>query len=317
MVCMVAQGLQAKETPIVIPAPDTVINKTAYTIQSQGVTISVSYGSAYPASHQYNNLGTTYFACLAGGSMTISCADTIKGIAINGWVKKNFTADSDYGTIDYMSDPYEDAIGAPVLTITDIDNDSVTIDCVNQLRCFSVEVYFSENPGEITGEVTDTVRFTAVTVQAIDYSEDTTFSEPGHYSYWLSLAPAEGYPIVWLDMYSAVQGDLSGEYSLYDFNVGDYTYVQLSADELDYEYAYDQEFTITKTQTGYHVEGWIVCENEVQYEFVYDGPIALNPEDALETLPEDKTASRKLLRNGHLLILHNGRTYDATGRMLH
>ena len=192
----------------------------------------------------------------------------------------------------------------------------MTISCVNQLRCFSVEVYFTENPGEISGEVTDTVRFTAVTVQAADYSEDTTFSTPGHYSYWLSLAPAEGYPVVWLDMYSAVQGDLSGEYSLYNFNVGDYTYVQLSSDEMDYEYAYDQEFTIRKTDAGYHVEGWIVCENEVQYAFVYDGPIALNAEDALESLPEDSTALRKLLHNGHLLILRHGRTYDTTGRIL-
>ena len=316
VVCMAAQGLQAKETPIVIPAVDTVINKTAYTIQSQGVTISVSYGSAYPATHEWNNLGQTYFACLAGGSMTISSADSIKGIAINGWVKKNFSADSDYGTIDYMSDEYDDTTGEPVLTISDINNDSVTISCVNQLRCFSVEVYFTENPGEISGEVTDTVRFTAVTVEAADYSEDTTFSTPGHYSYWLSLAPAEGYPIVWLDMYSAVQGDLSGEYSLYNFNVGDYTYVQLSSDEMDYEYAYDQEFTIRKTDAGYHVEGWIVCENEVLYAFVYDGPIVLNAEDALESLPEDSTAPRKLLHNGHLLILRNGRTYDVAGRIL-
>ena len=318
VLCMAGQGVQAKETPRLIEAPDTVINKVAYTLQSQGVTISVSYGSAYPGTHQWNNLGTTYFAVLAGGSMTISCADTIKGIAINGWVKKNFSADSDYGTIDYLSDEYDDSTGEPVLTVTDIDNDSVTISCDNQLRCFSIEVYFSENPGEISGEVTDTVRFTAVTVEAADYSEDTTFSSPGHYSYWLSLAPAEGYPIVWLDMYAAVKGDLSGEYSLYDLNVGDYTYVQLSADELDYEYAYDQQFTISKTATGYHIEVWIIAENEVQYEFTYDGPITLsNVDDALHNLPESASAPRKLLL-GTQLFIHTpqGHTYDPLGRKI-
>lgn len=313
---MAGQGVQAKETPRLIEAPDTVINKTAYTLQAQGVTISVSYGSAYPGTHQWNNLGTTYFAVLAGGNMTISCAEAIKGIAINGWVKKNFSASSDHGTIDYLSDDYEDTTGEPVLTVSDINNDSVTISCVNQLRCFSIEVYFTENPGEISGEVTDTVRFTAVTAEAADFSEDTTFSTPGHYSYWLSLAPTEGYPVVWLDMYAAVKGDLSGEYSLYDLNVGDYTYVQLSADELDYEYAYDQQFTISKTETGYHVEGWIVCENEVMYAFTYDGPIALNDEDALHILPANTAPARKQLRNGHLILLRDNHTYDATGRML-
>lgn len=316
IVCMAVQGLLAKETPIIISAPDTVINKTAYTVQTQGVSISVSYGSAYPATHEWNNVGQTYFACLAGGSMTISCADSIKGVAINGWVKKNFSAESDYGTIDYLSDAYDDTTGEPVLTIKNIDNDSVTITCANQLRCFSVEVYFTENPGDISGEVSDTVRFTAVTVEAADYSEDTTFSEPGHYSYWLSLAPAEVYPTVWLDMYASVQGDLSGEYSLYNFNVGDYTYVQLSPNELDYEYAYDQEFTIRKTEAGYHIEGWIVCENEVRYEFVYDGPIAIKGADALENLPETLSNPRKMLYQGQLLITRNGHTYNALGRMI-
>lgn len=316
VLCMASQGLQATETPKVVAAPDTVINKTAYTLQSQGVTISVSYGSAYPGTHQWNNLGQTYFAVLAGGSMTISAADPIKGIAINGWVKKNFSADSDYGTIDYLSDEYDDSTGSPVLTVTDINNDSVTISCVNQLRCFSVEVYFTENPGEISGEVTDTVRFTAVTVEAADFSEDTTFSSPGHYSYWLSLAPAEGYPIVWLDMYAATKGDLSGEYSLYDLNVGDYTYVQLSADELDYEYAYDQAFTITKTEAGYHIEGWIIAENEVMYEFTYNGPITLNTEDALPLIPASSAPARKLLRDGHLLILRHNHLYDSLGRKI-
>ena len=305
---------QEIEDPVIITAPDTVINKTAYTLSEQGVTIAVSYGSAYPGTHSYNNIGTTYFACLAGGNMTISSEQNIKGIAINGWVKKNFSASCDHGDIDYLSDENEDTTGEPVLTISDIDNPSVTISCDNQLRCFSVEVYFTENPGSLQGEVMDTVRLTMTTASAIDYSTDTLYSTEGAYSYWLELAPAEGYPQIWLDMYASVRGDLSGEYSLYDYNVGDYTYIQLSADEWDYEYAYDQAFTISKTGDNYHIEGYIIADNDVQYEFVYDGPIALTAEEqGIEQTVNTSSSNRKYIKDGMLLIEKNGKTYTLSG----
>lgn len=312
VVCL-ALSVQAQEVeePVIINAPDTVIDKTAYSLTEEGITISVSYGSAYPAGDRYNNLGVTYFACLAGGSMTISAEQDIKGIAINGWVKKNFYATCNKGTIDYLSDDAEDTTGEPVLTISDIDSTSVTISCEKQLRCFSVEVYFLENPGETQGEVMDTVRFTAVTAVAQDYSEDTTYSSEGAYSYWLMLAPESGYPQVWLDLYAAVKGDLSGTYSLYDFNVGDYTYVQLSQDELDYEYAYDQEFTITATENGYHIEGWIIADNDVQYEFVYDGQVE-GVAEGMERLEDEQNAT-KMLRNGQVIILRGEKKYTTLG----
>lgn len=313
----VAVGMMAQvEEPVIITAPDTVIEKTAYTLSEQGITISVSYGSAYPASLSYNHVGQTYFACHANSSITFSAEQPMKGLAINGWVKKNFSATCDKGDIDYLSDDYDDSTGEPVLTISDIDSTSVTIHCDNQLRCFSVEVYFSENPGELAGEVMDTVHFTAVTAEAADYSEDTTYSYEGHYSYWLQLVPAETYPQVWLDMYSAVKGDLSGTYSLYDYNVGDYTYVQLSAETWDYEYVYDQQFTITKTGNGYHIEGYVIADNDIQYEFVYDGPVSIQgEEEAVETvLPEEKTA--KILRNGQIIILRGDKQYTILGAEL-
>ena len=307
------------QSPVVVTAPDTVITKTAYTFTLQGITISVSNGSAYPAGHSWNNLDSTYFACLANGSMTISATDTIRGIAINGWVKKNFNASADRGVIDYISDEYEDAFGYPVLTITDIDSTAVTIDCANQLRCFSIAVYFGSNPGSVQGEVMDTVRFTAVQAEALDYSDDTTFSAPGAYSYWLMLQPATVYPTVWLDLYAAQQGDLTGSYATYNFNVGDYTYVQLSADSWNYEYAYYQEFTITRNGNTYHVEGSIIADNDVQYEFVYDGQIALTPDNqegtAIEMLHTDETQPHavKRLVNGQLLIEKNGKIYTVSG----
>jgi len=310
-------GVKAQsEEPVIITAPDTVIEKTAYTLSEQGITIDVSYGSAYPAGHSYNHVGQTYFACLANSTITFRATQPMKGIAINGWVKKNFTASCDKGWINYLSDEYEDSTGEPVLTVSDIDSTSVTISCDNQLRCFSVEIYFTQNPGELAGEVMDTVRFTAVTAQAADYSEDESFSSEGSYSYWLNLIPAETYPQVWLDMYSAVKGDLSGTYSPYDYNVGDYTYVQLSTDEWDYEYAYDQAFTITKTKNGYHIEGYIIADNDVQYEFVYDGPIELigTVEEGVERVQQAAVKTQKILRNGQVILLYEGQRIDMQGR---
>ena len=309
---------QEAEEPIVIAAPDTTIDKQAYELSAEGVTLSVSYGSAYPAEHAWNNLGRTYFACLANGSVTFSADKNIKGIAVNGWVKKNFSASCDKGTLNYLSDASEDTTGEPVLTISDINSNAVTLLCNNQLRCFSVEFYFTQNPGDIAGEVVDTVRFTAVQAEAADYSEDMTYSSEGHYSYWLKLAPAEGYPQVWLDLYSAVKDDLSGEYSLYKYNVGDYSYVQLSANELDYEYAYDQAFTITKSGEKYHIEGWIIAENDVQYEFVYDGSILFvkeeeEEEEGVESIQSSAVRNQKVLRNGELYIIQNERVYTSTG----
>lgn len=306
------------DDPVILVAPDTVIDKTAYTLSGQGVTIAVSKGSAYPAGHSYNNIQRTYFACLAGEHMTISAERDILGVAVNGWVRKSFDASSDYGTISFLSDDYDDAVGEPVLTVTDINKPSVTITCNNQLRCFSVEIYFSENPGMIHSEETDTVRLTIASAQALDYSEDSRYSAEGAYSYWLELVPAEGYPQVWLDLYAAAKGDLSGEYSLYNYNVGDYTYVQLSADELDYEYAYDQDFVISRNGGNYHIEGFIIAQNDVQYEFVYDGPVALVQveEEGIDPVQGDDVRCSKVLRTGQLLIEQNGHIYNAQGIQL-
>ena len=315
MVPKMAQEIAAEE-PVIITAPDTTIDKTAYTLADQGITIAVSYGSAYPADHAYNNIDVTYFSVLANGSMTISAGENIRGIAVNGWAKQNFSASCDYGNIDYISDDAADAVGEPVLTISDINHTSVTISCDKQLRCFSIEVYFSENPDAPQEEATDTVRLEMVRAVAQDYSEDTTYSSEGAYSYWLMLAPEAGYPEVWLDLYAAVKGDLSGEYSLYNDNVGDYTYVQLGASSLDYEYAYDQEFTITKSDSNYRIEGYVIAKNDVQYEFVFEGPVSFvkeGDEEGVENVEPDSLRSVKILQDGQLIILRNGRRYTVLG----
>ena len=323
LVCIALHAwAQAAEVPAIIVAPDTTINKTAYTLTGDGVTISVSYGSAYPADHEWNNLGITYFACLATGEITFTTEQPMKGLAINGWLKKNFSATCDRGEMNTLASGYEDVIGEPVLTISDIDTTAVTISCASQLRCFSVEVYFFENPDDpFEFEEYDTLRLTIVAAEAWDYSDSLDFSSEGAYSYWLGLKPAEQYPEVWLDMYAAVKGDLSGQYTWDNENVGDYSYVQLSEDELDFEFVYDQEFTITKNGNNYHIVGWMVAENDVLYEFDYEGPVAIVPphgdeEQGISEVQKDNVPSTKMLRDGQLIILRGKKQYNVLGTKL-
>lgn len=67
------------------------------------------------------------------------------------------------------------------------------------------------------------------------------------------------------------------------------------------------------------MEGSIIADNDVQYEFVYDGQIALTPDNqegtAIETLHTDETQPHavKRLVNGQLLIEKNGKIYTVSG----
>lgn len=94
---------------------------------------------------------STYFGCNAGNTITFTATKPIKGLTINGMVKKGFEADCDHGEILYVSDDEEDIELDPVLAILDIDSKSVTINCLKQMRCYSVDFFFDENPEIETG----------------------------------------------------------------------------------------------------------------------------------------------------------------------
>ena len=92
--------------------------------------------------------------------------------------------------------------------------------------------------------------------------------------------------------------------------------MQLGASSLDYEYAYDQEFTITKSGSNYRIEGYVIAENDVQYEFVFEGPVSFvkkGDEEGVENAEHDSLRSVKILQDGQLLILRNGRRYTVFG----
>lgn len=323
-VCFAANMTAAlQEEPVVVSVPDTTIIKTAYSFTLEGITVSATQGSVYPANHSYNNYQTDLFSCLANSSITFSATQTIKGIAIDGVIKKEFDASVDHGDISYVDASEYEMQGSPVVVVRDIDATSVTISCVKQLCCFSVKVYFSENPEAIEEVLPDTVHITATTAVADDYSDDPAYSSEGSYSYWLKLAPADNYPEVWLDLYTAEKGEFAGEYSLYNSNLGFETYVWFSDGDTDGVTAYDGEISITKNESGYHIEGWVLCygkedfDPDMVYDFVYDGAIlikGINEEGVDEVYDTSKVI--KIIRDGQLIIVRDGKEYNAQGACL-
>lgn len=311
----------AQEQPLVINAPDTVINKSAYSFAEQGVTISVSYGSAYPAGHSYNNLDKTYFACLASGSMTISAEQDIKGIAIDGWVRKNFAATCDHGTIAYLSDALDDATGEPVLTVSDINAQSVTISCDNQLRCFRVKVYFSENPDSIGGVTPPEGEVFFLEYNTASAVYDPEYSTEGSYNYYLYFWDAENENIyIGIDMYTAEQGMFEGMYGFESSNMTEYSFFQFGENYEDYSMATEGQMVINLVENdSYSVSGYITCENGNTYNFSYTGAIPVegeNPDEAVEEQHPDSPAPTKILRAGQILLLRANKTYTLTGQEL-
>ena len=311
-VLFMALGISAQEAedPIIIQAPDTFVNKGSLTFTEQGITFSLPQCSAYPASHEWNSLHKTYFACLAGGTMTISAERAIKGIAINGWVRKNFSASCDHGTINYLSDAYDDAEGNPVLTISDIDATSVAITCNNQLRCFEVRVYFEQNPDSIGGTTPPVGEVYFFEYDTIDFAYNSEFSSENHYDYYLYLwDKSDENRYVGIDLITTEQDVFEGMYSFEAGNMTDDSFYQFGENYEDYSYATEGQMVINQNEDGsYSISGYITCENGDTYNFSY-------PKQASEGIiltPGNEPATKELI-NGHIRIRKNGRIFTATG----
>ncbi len=114
-------------------------SNTAYSFIQNNVKVSATAGAQTE----------TYFGCNAGCDITFTTTKLIKGVVINGYVKKDFAAEADNGTISYVDASEAEVEADPVVVLTDVDAKSVTISCVKQMRCYSVEFYFEANP-EVT-----------------------------------------------------------------------------------------------------------------------------------------------------------------------
>ena len=249
--------------PTTVIAPNQTVQGAEYIFISNNIAVSCTKGAITPTA-------TSYFSAHAGYELTFTATKPIKGIRINGYVKAGFTATADNGIVTYIS-PAEETEANPVVVITDINNTSVTLSCVKQLRCYSVEFYFESNPEGLgstptTGEEVNFVGYTA------DYEYYEDFSSEGAYNYSIYLyGQTDTDPSVMLDIYTAEKDKFEGTYSTADGTLGEYCFYDISEEEY---YALVQgSIQITKNANNYTIAGTMVGENGVTYNISYTGEL--------------------------------------------
>lgn len=300
------------EEPTVVAVPAKTVQGAAYSFIDNNIQVSCTKGA----------ITDTYFSSHAGFAMTFTATQPMKGLVINGMVKKDFEATVDHGSIAYLS-PAEDTDAEPVVVITDIDAQSVTISCVKQLRCYEVAVYFEANPEDsIEGGFSDEGEVYFLTFNAADavYESEITADE-GELNYTIYLYnDSTDFPYVTLDLYPAVQGDLTGVYSFEDGSLGEYSAYQMSDDWLTgATFIMEGSLAITKEGDIYTVSGYMTCDDYNTYNFTFTGEMPFyvdteyyKEEEGLEdTQAEQKV--QKVLRNGQLLIIRGDKTYNVLG----
>lgn len=133
------QGLDESYTyaePTVVTPSGASSSNAPYTFVQNNIKVSATAGAQ-------NDI---YFGCNAGNSITFTATRPIKALVIDGYIKKDFTAEATSGEL-YYADASEDAVDSdPVLAILDIDSKTVTLSCDKQMRCYRAHFYFEENP---------------------------------------------------------------------------------------------------------------------------------------------------------------------------
>ncbi len=278
--------------PTAVIVPDTTLYKQEYTFVQNNIRVSCTKGSIL------NNDSDYFFNCNANEKITFEATKPIKGIVINGYVRKAFSATADKGTIEYCSPEDNAWAGDPVVIVTNINSTAITISCVKQLRCYAVRLYFDANPtdeldcgnngGGGEGEI---FNLTFDAADAIDETELTELYNETNYSIYLYNQASPDYPYIALDLYPASKGDLTGTYSFNDGSLGETTWYTYGESELDRVWLYyDGAVAITKNGENYSISGYITCDDNNTYNFTFTGemPFYLDTEfyqddEAIET----------------------------------
>lgn len=122
--------------PTIVTNTDSVGSNINYNFISNNIEVKATTGART----------STFFSVNAGQSITFTATQPMKAIVVNGYVKKDFEAEASAGELAYVDASEEEITAEQVLAVTDIDTTSLTISCVKQMRCYSVAVYFNENP---------------------------------------------------------------------------------------------------------------------------------------------------------------------------
>lgn len=306
--------------PTAIITPDTTFSKKEYIFVETNIRVHCTQGTIN------DTASTPYFNCNAGYTLSFEATKPIKGIVINGYVRKQFTASVDKGNIEYCSPGAleEDTEGYPVVIISDIDSTAVTIFCDKQLRCYTVYVYFDANPTETLdcggsqgGGETEFLTFDKA--EAVYESEISEEEGKPNYTIFLSNQAAD-VPYMALDLYPTATGDLVGQYSMDDESLGDYTWYQYGEGDEDFTWATEGQLVINKEGDVYSISGYVTCDDNNTYNFSFSGamPFYTDTEyyDGQQGIDETQVEqqAQKILRRGQLLIQRNHSVYDVTGR---
>lgn len=303
----------------VVNVPSQTVKGDAYSFVDGNVQVSCTKGA----------VTADYFSAHAGFDMTFTATQPIKGIVIAGFVKKDFTATASAGTISYLT-PSEDESADPVLVIKDADSKSITISCVKQLRCYSVEVYFAFNPDQTVGGGDQPAQEVSLTFDSADCVYEAEYSEEaGEPNYTIYLNMDDDYfNFFALDIYPGKEGDVTGVYSWDDWSLGDYTYYSWGEGDEDFTWAVDGQVTISKEGQIYTIKGSIPCENNKVYNISFTGEMQFytdeeyygGEDDGVESILDDSNIlskdapmydlmGRRVAKSYRGIYIQNGRKY--------
>ena len=306
------------------------VNKQSYTFICNNVKVVASMGTKTE----------TYFGANAGTTLTFVTTREMKGIVVDGFVKKDFTAESSAGTIAYESPSEDDLEKENVLVVKDINTNVLTLTCDKQLRCYEVRIYFEENPDVTIDEGGDvdysyywepeeavTMNIEFDRVEYVDMTEnlgyactslnfycDTHEMEMVVFASTIegTILPLGTYPVTNTYEANTVQASPGGDdymdYATYiatDFETND------EGQELyNPYYVVSGELTVSAVEGGteFKLQAATYNGSTVHATCIY---VANGVEDASVA-----TEATKVLRDGTILLRRNGKTFTILGERL-
>ena len=300
------------QEPEIVHVPTSQVFGKEYAFIDGNILVHCSKGSIVKASEEED----AYFGCQANQTITFSATDYIKGIAIKGNVRKEFSATTSRGDISYCTDPDQETAANPVLVVRNVNALSVTINCDKNLSCYEVKVYFEENP-EIACEEIDIPGETIfLNYDTASVELDTDESKAGHYVYMLYLwDKTNEWIYLGLDINTPTQNDFAGMYSMESGNMTGDSFFQYGEEYEDYSYANEGQMVINKKGNIYSISGYITCENKNTYNFSFSGPLGGMEEDVqgIKNVQRDKGQGTKVIIDGKLFLKYKGTMYDILG----
>lgn len=323
-------GYTYDEPTIITPSGQTGSN-TPYSFIQNNIRVETSTGAQQ----------ASYFGCNAGNSITFTATQEIRGLVINGYVKKEFSATCSSGDIVYVDASEDEVTADPVVVIYDIDAKSVTIECEKQMRCYSVEVYFNDNPdAEIDNPTGDdgefsydyepttptTLNITFDSAEAEDYSEYYGFDYTDIYfisdDFEMELAVfapmvegtilAPGTYII-NDTYEpgTVQASPGGD-DYYDYP----SFIATDFEEYDGDWMYNTSYylvsgTLTVTDNGNETK--MVLNAKTYYGSTVKATYTATSTSINSVKETETTTPRKQLIGGRIIITRDGKQYSIDG----